>query len=697
MQSPIFIVLVLLLAGCGDDPLRIVSGRLAVDATELVIEPAWVGNSAERLLALRNDGDAAVLVEFGARPPFSVAEGSVRLRPAERRTVAVRFLADVEGAQHGLLELRSSDGSRHVVQLTGRAAAVPACTTEKPCWTGRFDPHAGACIEEAIPNGVACASACLEEGAVCSNGSCLGEPIVCDDGLVCTADVCSLNEGCVHLEDPALACPESAGPCRIPTCSPGDGCGYEALADGTPCGTAACGGARVCIAGTCVERPLPEGGACDTPCGAGTCQEGVCVADGILQPIWELADALPRRRAFALDANENLYWQQSSLDSTRLRSVTPDGIERFSVKLPRRRADERMGWDDSLRVIGEQVLLYPHGGSEIYAFSAKDGSLSWQRDLTDFVRKPVGETVEYDVTQIAAANGIVVLASWNDGMPGTDHPGWLVSFDHNGELRWMYELAGPCSGFLGSLLVSEEGLILVATDWLDGARDLGSRLEAVGPDGERKWLVSFPASSLSLLAVGSGYAVAEVWEGGPADQPGLLVRIEDGTTYPIANMPSGYFLNPASLVGPGLAYFVAGGGTGTFAAVSLIERRSVWQIIPDLPPHPNRPATPGRIHATWAALTTDHALVAAAWRYLAQNWHLFGVGADGVQKYRCAIAASPGTSSVDDSPIAILGDETWYIPHGYEGIHAYRLKGVKPARAGWVAPRGNATGDMRAR
>jgi hypothetical protein len=376
--------------------------------------------------------------------------------------------------------------------------------------------------------------------------------------------------------------------------------------------------------------------------------------------------------------------------------VTPDGIERFSVKLPRRRADERMGWDDSLRVIGEQVLLYPHGGSEIYVFSAKDGSLSWQRDLTDFVRKPDGETVEYDVTQIATANGIIVLASWNDGMPGTDHPGWLVSFDHNGELRWMHELAGPRSGFPGSLLVSEEGLILVASDWLDGARDLGSRLEAVGPDGERNWLVSFPDASLSLLGVGSGYVVAEVWEGGRADPSGLLVDLKDGTAYPIVDMPSGYFLNHASLVGPALAYFVAGGGTGTFAAVSLIERKSVWQIIPDLPPHPSSPGTTGRLHMTWAALTIDHSIMAAAWRYLAQNWHLFEVGADGVQKYRCAIAGSPVTWNVDDSPIAILGDETWYI-HGYEGVQAYRLKGVKPARAGWVAPVGNASGDMRAR
>lgn len=114
------------------------------------------------------------------------------------------------------------------------------------------------CVIAAAPDGAACEDACLT-GASCRAGRCVGDARSCDDRDACTVDLCASDTGCTHA---ARVCPAPADPCRVARCDPQAGCVESDVADGTACGTSDCALAHVCIAGACVQRPVPASAAC---------------------------------------------------------------------------------------------------------------------------------------------------------------------------------------------------------------------------------------------------------------------------------------------------------------------------------------------------------------------------------------------------------------------------------------------------
>jgi hypothetical protein len=134
----------------------------------------------------------------------------------------------------------------------------------------------------------------------------------CDD-----ADVCNGQETCVDGRCKAgtpLQCPpdDPAKPCDDSTCLPDQGCTVVTAPDLTPCddgdpctddnmclfGKCAAGNPVVCQqpaepcytsacqpeSGECLYQPLPDGAACFTALGPGTCDAGECVPDASPQP-----------------------------------------------------------------------------------------------------------------------------------------------------------------------------------------------------------------------------------------------------------------------------------------------------------------------------------------------------------------------------------------------------------------------------
>jgi hypothetical protein len=74
-----------------------------------------------------------------------------------------------------------------------------ACGDEDPCTIDVCDLHAGGCPAPAVPDGTGCAddSACNGD-ETCQSGACVaGTPLVCDDGDLCTTDVCDAAGGCL--------------------------------------------------------------------------------------------------------------------------------------------------------------------------------------------------------------------------------------------------------------------------------------------------------------------------------------------------------------------------------------------------------------------------------------------------------------------------------------------------------------------
>ncbi len=124
------------------------------------------------------------------------------------------------------------------VCTTNGLCVVPGSYCAQPpqsCLVAECVSPGGACVNNNVPNGHICSdgSACTS-GDVCLSGSCIGSPIVCTPLSVCQAVV---------------------------GCSPGTGCVFVNVADGTPCSLD-----HVCITGVCISlASLSECSGSDCP------------------------------------------------------------------------------------------------------------------------------------------------------------------------------------------------------------------------------------------------------------------------------------------------------------------------------------------------------------------------------------------------------------------------------------------------
>ena len=141
-----------------------------------------------------------------------------------------------------------------------------------------------------IDTGTPCDPAACDDGDRCNGiegcvgGRCApGVPLVCDDGVACTADSCRPVAGCVYVADDSRCAAMSSG-----RCDPMTGCQYPSCTDATcapgPCETARCAGdvcertflcrsGQMCCGGACVTMGCNDGNPCtDDSCGATGCR-----------------------------------------------------------------------------------------------------------------------------------------------------------------------------------------------------------------------------------------------------------------------------------------------------------------------------------------------------------------------------------------------------------------------------------------
>ena len=184
-----------------------------------------------------------------------------------------------------------------------------SCDDENECTDDTCDPVEG-CLNtnnaDPCEDGDACTT-----GDACVDGECdPGGETNCNDGNICTIDVCDTLAGCYHLatENPCCigqtsVC-DDGNPCTTDLCDGDGGCDYEdntatcddgnACTNGDVCSEKVCGGDDITCADTnqctrdecnssvgCVFVPLSE-----TECSDGfecttedTCDDGVCLGD----------------------------------------------------------------------------------------------------------------------------------------------------------------------------------------------------------------------------------------------------------------------------------------------------------------------------------------------------------------------------------------------------------------------------------
>ena len=122
------------------------------------------------------------------------------------------------------------------------------CADSSPCTDDSCDPVAGGCVF--VENDGACDddNACTL-GDHCEGGFCVVDGALdCNDGNPCTADSCSLEDGCVHTNQ-AGAC-DDGNPCTINDACLAGACvaGPEVdCNDGNPCTDDSCGDQGLCI------------------------------------------------------------------------------------------------------------------------------------------------------------------------------------------------------------------------------------------------------------------------------------------------------------------------------------------------------------------------------------------------------------------------------------------------------------------
>ncbi|MFP2926204.1 hypothetical protein ACLESO_13495, partial [Pyxidicoccus sp. 3LG] len=340
--SPLLLVALVLAVGgcqCGDPGTG--GARQGFRPQQDVLDFGRVleGEPARREVSVLATGRASVTVTASTDAPFSVTAREVTVPGSGTATVEVVFTPG-NGAAEGTLTLEGA-GDTETVRLTGvgvRPKPCPAAT----CRQSRFDVESGECVETPLADGATCIpdSRCQENGR-CESGACVGRPRTCNDDNPCTVDTCSPEDGCLN---PPVACPAPSNPCKVGICEREEGCTEVDAEDLIPCGPFDCKNANVCLRGTCIEVPTPDGTVCApaTACvDKGTCQGGEC----------EIPDAGDLKVAFSQELGGEpvsesggpvLLVQDSALYASvcggdagcRLVSYTAGGLLRFESPYP---------------------------------------------------------------------------------------------------------------------------------------------------------------------------------------------------------------------------------------------------------------------------------------------------------------------------------------------------------------------------
>ncbi len=370
-------VLAAAVVACREKPLRVQEADVSVSPAELEFGDVPVGSSSVRAFSIENRSRYELDASIQVPAPF---RGSDRIRlPATGKVdVQVSFAPEAVGTARAELAVHIEQ-LRVPLSLRAQAVLPGACGQTGPCQ--RLVAGDG-CALAPLPDGTSCEHPCLTHGT-CVGGACLGTEVSCDDGDACTLDTCDERTGCSNSP---RTCADPGDPCRAAACDPVTGCHEVDVADGTRCGPNDCVTARICIAGSCVERASVEGSECGepSPCQAtGVCRDSSCQrpAPVPLRKLWSfhekaqysdtrVAGVDEQGRLFVVEAEGNGSDRPFVSRLTALDART--GTLLFEIPLPG-------------RVISpfhvSRGRIYLSVFNELLAIDSSTGAVVWSSDL----------------------------------------------------------------------------------------------------------------------------------------------------------------------------------------------------------------------------------------------------------------------------------------------------------------------------
>ncbi|HWV37200.1 MAG TPA: hypothetical protein VN033_01865 [Vulgatibacter sp.] len=458
-----------------------------VGVEEVSFPDTWIGHPSTAEVPIRNLGRARLHLELQSTSPFH-APASISVPGAGEALVTVEFAPTTEGAHASTLVVGTGEAAV-TVALEGNALPIPPCDPGDECRRFSFDPAAGACVPDPMPDGTRCGDACLDEGE-CRGGVCVGSATACEPGDACTGVSCDPTDGCVYF-DKTETCPGSDDPCRAPVCDPEVGCGFEAAPDGTPCGPSDCSSAYICLRGECTLSETPDGGPCgdESPCQErGVCRRGECVQPPktTLLQTWTNAASGTNQILFAgtTDLEGNLYWAECDALRCSLVKATPEGFELY--REPMSDGTVPVG---ALAVAGERIVSTLRLGW-IEAYDLRRGELVWSRDVGPIVLDGAeGAWVELGELVVHGFVATVTAEGWVRKPTLRLVGGWVVAVDlHTGEPRWSRSFGGSFSGLIGDAA----GRLFLSAQDAGAAPSDPARLVSLGPSGGDRWTVMTP-------------------------------------------------------------------------------------------------------------------------------------------------------------------------------------------------------------
>jgi hypothetical protein len=661
------------------------SHGLAVSPDALRLSPAL----PEATFVLRNTGQDAEQVALNASAPFSVTPSSVALAAGDAVTVTVTFAPTADGVFTQTLTAAGTTASA-AVALTGETP----CVSTKACRQSARDPSTGACVESPVANGTSCPSACLN-GATCLDGTCVGQPVSCDDGNPCTLDLCADDTGCFHADGTA-SCPSDS--CNAPTCSPDAGCGLSPVPDGTSCGPGDCT-VHTCIAGVCVERAMPD----NSPCGrastcqsAGTCQGGACARPPAttLQRAWrhDVPSDSQLWSPLMIDSAGRLHWLEcgSSMPGCTHVAFTEDGVQLYRQPVPDiPYLSNQALLTDTLLVAGLYTI--------VTAVNLSDGSKAWEHNFATELQQSgpacgtvPGMSFPYLTAMADDGHGGLLVQFQDQGCGDWWSGAWTVKLDaQTGATQWVRPYLGAwmtcdLSYGGGSIAADEAGNAYVFEGFNGGCGSpttgVTPRVSSYAPDGSTRWTrpwtwVNWPTALSSGLLF---------------DQSGERVSVSDGGVLStLALPPPNYNVDTvfSSRGGFTVNGFYDDDGMSLFRlnAQGTVD----WSMSFD--------AGPGFIMGTSPTLTASDSLLLPVASHPSGN-ELWEVAADaGIS--RCPLPGLPaGLVSQYDQSVLTPGG-MWVVVHlsPWYAVEGYPLTGVAPATSGWIRPGGSETNGRHPR
>ena len=135
------------------------------------------------------------------------------------------------------------------------------CDDDNSCSNDSCQPDVG-CVNSPVTGNLCEDGSLCTENDSCDAGVCVGEPVVCNDGNVCTKDLCNPDTGCVFpAEGGAIDCQDGD------PCTEGDFCQSGLCKPGSP---KLCDDLNECTDDFC----NPNSGACETSPNSDTCDDG---------------------------------------------------------------------------------------------------------------------------------------------------------------------------------------------------------------------------------------------------------------------------------------------------------------------------------------------------------------------------------------------------------------------------------------